>query len=264
MFKYAQEKTGDLWGGIRGDMLVTLVTLIAAYFASTYDWFGLKARFHVGSEFSLIIHFVLAGMLLMGGSFCAYLLYSAIMNRKISFDVEFSTKPGRNIFGRYLSMFIYNKSAANVESCWVILKNVETTKGDWNPPDAINRRDSLLWGSKMRDREGKKTIKKNNNKDTLVDILHTSDKEKGGRVYFTQQHVGEIISAPPGSYRFDLEIYGKHLGREFNIPVSATFTFNGGMVLSKIKPNMRRLDKRIKSVTLEFDKKVTEFKNNKK
>lgn len=31
MFKYAQEKTSELWGGTRGDMLVTLITLIAAY-----------------------------------------------------------------------------------------------------------------------------------------------------------------------------------------------------------------------------------------
>ncbi len=186
MFKYAQEKTGELWGGIRGDMLVTLITLIAAYVASSYDWLRLRAKFDIGNEISIIVYFIFAGIALIAGTFFWHFLYSISTSWKIELDLEFSTKPGRKIFGRYLGMYIYNKSAANIESCSVILKDVKAVGKNWNPPEAINREDALLWGSKMRDREGKKAIRRNNDDDTLVDILHTSDKQKGGRIYFTQ------------------------------------------------------------------------------
>ncbi len=179
MLKYAQEKTGELWGGIRGDMLVTLITLIAAYIASSYDWLRLKAKFNIGNEISIIIYFILAGIALIAGTFFWHFLYSIFLSRKIELDLEFSTKPGRKIFGRYLGMYIYNKSAANFESCSVILKDVKAVGKNWNPPEAINRGDALLWGSKMRDREGKKTIRRNNDDDTLVDILHTNRRVIG-------------------------------------------------------------------------------------
>ena len=159
MFKYAQEKTSELWGGTRGDMLVTLITLIAAYFASSFDWLGLKAKFHIGSEISMVIHFILLGTVLMLLTFSGHFLYSMVMNHNIKIDVQFSTKPGRKIFGRYVSMYIYNRSAANFESCLVILKDVEAIEGNWSLPEAINRFDALLWGSKMKLEKVKKRLR---------------------------------------------------------------------------------------------------------
>ena len=94
----------------------------------------------------------------------------------------------------------------------------------------------------------------------MVDILHTSDKKRGGRIYFTQQHVGEIISAPLGTYRFELIIQGVHLGREFNIPIAVMIKYNGGMDISKIEPDTRFSNRYLRSIILEIDNQVIKFK----
>jgi len=182
---------------------------------------------------------------------------STINRSNISIDLDFSTKPGRPIFGRYMAMYIYNKSASDIESCFVILEDVKALKGNWKPDKRI-KYDPLLWGSLMVNRNGLKTIKKNNRDDTLVDILHTSDNKAGGHIFFTIQHIGEIINAPVGAYHLYLKIQGNHLGNDFTIPVNLTVTFSGGMSLSSIKPYKQR-DKHIRKIRVLHDDNIVEY-----
>ncbi len=138
------------------------------------------------------------------------------MNRNnIVLDLDFSTKPGRPIFGRYVGIYIHNKSASHIESCYIMLKEVRAINSKWKQNNRIGF-DPLLWGSVMLDRNGKKTIERNNNPEkTVVDILHTSDNKTGGEIYFTIQNIGEIISAPVGSYILNSCHIRKSLGQRF-------------------------------------------------
>lgn len=249
MWQFAKQKTTDIWGGIRGDMIATLVVLLVAYLVSIYDFLNLKTHPSIGETGATLIYF--GATLVVGYSLTRlwFVAYSLFFRYRIRIDIRVDTNPGRKVFGRYLGIFIRNKSIGELEHCFVVLKNVDAVKSKWKPPKVIVSGYPLLWGSVIPPREGSKKIIRN--KAVIADILHTDDKTTGGRIYFTQQHIGEIINAPVGKYLIDLEIIGTHLGQEFNIPFSFAVKFNGGMDIDPIKPN--QIDNHVSELSFTKD-----------
>lgn len=233
MWNFSKQKVSILWGGIRGDMIATLFALIVGFLASSLDPFYLKTTLGFDDYLSAIIYFILSLIVGYTLSFLWFALYSFIFGRKVKIELRFDTNPGRKVFGRYLGIFIRNKSMGDLDTCWVALKNVDAVKSKWKPPKAIISGYPLLWGSAFFPREGSKKIGRR--KAIIVDVLHTDDRKTGGRIRFTQQHIGELINAPVGIYRVELEMIGSHLGWEFRIPISFTIKFSGGMNIEYVK-----------------------------
>ncbi len=266
MWQYARTKAKQLWFGVRADAMITIAAFVAAYVASRADWFQLTSRYPIDENLAIGIYFVVFVGLIIFMVFAYHILISAIFGAcGLSVELELRTSPGRKKYGRYLGIYIFNKSLGEMVSCWIKLKDVRAISGNWEPSaDAIKREDAFLWGSAMVqylsiERLGKKTVKRGNIDDTIVDLLHTGDNKKGGKVYFTQQYNGEVIQTPKGVYVFDIEIRGTHLGRDFNIPLSINFRFDGGMCLSEIAPITNKEDRRIKRLTLLHDNELTHF-----
>ncbi len=257
MFAYPKRKTSEFWEGIKWNVWVTLIALVASIVAALFNPYGWRENHPVYYGAYIVAVFIVTVFICVGVYFISHYMKGIVNRDKILFDLDFSTKPGRPIFGRYVAMCIHNRSAWDIESCYVMLKEVKAIKGKWKPSERIGF-DPLLWGSVMLDRNGKKTIERNNDPEkTVVDILHTGDNKTGGRIYFTIQNIGEIIDAPVGSYLLTLAIFGNHLGKDFEIPVSLMVVFDGGMVISQIKPNISHLDKRIKNIRVFHDGRIS-------
>lgn len=184
MWRYAQQNTSNLWGGIRGDMIATLLALLAGYVAFAFDPLKLRPNPHFGETGAVLIYFIGAIVLGYIFTFLGFGGYSAVFGKKVNLDLEFITKPPDPGNFRYLVLCINNKSVADLELCSVKLKKVSVKEGKWKPDERIGY-EPLLWGSIMGERSGTKTIKKNNGEFSVVDILHTSNKNRGGRIYFT-------------------------------------------------------------------------------
>jgi len=253
---------------LRGDIVLAILGLIAAYIASQYDCKLINiSRFSFSTnELVIGIYFVIIIAIVLAIIYSYYLIKSSIWGKRVQLELVFNSNPGRIGFGRYFVMYINNRSLGNLINCDVRLINIQASDGKWAPDlNMIIREDAFLWGSGMiifsaNERAGKKSIEKNNHRDTLVDLLHTGDNNSNNRFYLTQQYLGEGINGPPGIYDMDIAIRGLHLGQFFSIPVRIRFVFDGEMKLSGIHVEVNE-ENRIKTAVLVFDGNTTMIKD---
>lgn len=261
MFRFASGKTKELFGGIWGDALITIVAFFAAFLFSRSP---LLARLGVRIEENLavIFYFVIFLSIILFLYFVYNLGVSRFLGTYVPIELTLSTLPGRPEvgFGRYLTMYIDNKSWWDIDQCRVRLRNISTLgQNNWQPQkNAILRNDAFLWGTAMArfsgmERTGSKGIRAGNNHDTLVDLLHTDANDDGQSFYLEQEYLGDTINAPSGIYLLDLQICISHLGQDTIIPFGLRVDFLGGMELGEIMPVLETLDKRIRRVYLSRD-----------
>ncbi|MBN2500084.1 MAG: hypothetical protein JXB38_04895 [Anaerolineales bacterium] len=250
--------------------MMAVVGVIAALAASEFDTFLLNLRhfalFQESNELVVGAYFLIILVIVFGSIWLIYFLRSLIWGKRVKLEMRLSTMPGRKGFGRYLVVYFRNVSNDDLKFFIARLINITALdeENEWKPKeDMIVRKDYFLWGTQMvrylaQERAGWKDISKNHFEEAVIDLLHTDDKKKKGKVRLTQQYLGEAINMPIGSYRMDVEFTGVHLGQRFYIPLNIQFKFDGGMSLSEIKPR-GVIDRRIVSLSLFQDGMETQF-----
>ena len=264
MWKYIQANIANWWEVLKGDLMLALFGLVAAYTASVFGFLGLKSCLGLPQELAIAAYFILffIGFFILVGIYS--LSVSIIYAKKISMELTFHSMPGRKKFGRYLSIYIINKSKGNLELFSARLLDITRVGNGWKPrSDSIMRKDEFLWGTAMIksdaiERIGKKTIIKNDIDESIIDLFHTGDEVAGGRIYATLQYVGDI-NGPAGTYEVSIEFRGIHMKQAFSIPLKFSFTFEGDMELDQII--VLSDDERIKKILLSYDNEETVLKS---
>lgn len=261
MLRFAGGKTKELFGGIWGDALITILAFVAAFLVSRTKFLD-DLGVHVDENIAVLSYFIIFLAIVLTVYWLFNLAASYFFGTRPPLELTLSTLPGRpeQGFGRYLTMYIDNKSLWDIDSSFVRLRDMSVVgAGTWRPPaDAIKRMDKFLWGTDMvkfsgMERAGNKGIKAQNHRDTIVDLLHTEAKSEGKLIYLEQQYLGDTIDAPVGKYLIDLEILINHMGRDSVIPLGLVVEFLGGMELGAIEPVVDSIDGRIKRINLSRD-----------
>ena len=149
MWEYAWGKARSPIKEISADALITLLSLGVAFLVAAGDPLQIVRWVEFNRDLFVFIYFLFSIAAFVLAIVVFHLLRALIFRKQVGVWMTLSTKQGRPVHGRYLVLYIQNRSLDSLINVEVRLVNARRTDGKWIPSRGIMRQDAFLWGSKM-------------------------------------------------------------------------------------------------------------------